>query len=147
MRRFVKTFFVKRLGQVTVLQDGGTREVEVWRWRAAERQIVKVTSFPYAPGCAIIARTAAIVVARQLADAEALQEPAPTQSICAWCPGFDPTDPANAGKSHTICPECHARMNRELDETAAARPNRTRDDDDGVQYADPRDERAERNRS
>lgn len=119
MRRFVKTIFVKRLAQLTVLQDGATREVEVWRWRAQERQIIKLTSFPYASGGALVAREAAIREARRLAAIEETLAPQPSQSICAWCPGFDKTDPKNAGASHTICPTCQARLNRELDEAAA----------------------------
>lgn len=35
--------------------------------------------------------------------------------ICAWCPAYDRTHPANAGASHTICPACTTRMLAELD--------------------------------
>ena len=34
-----------------------------------------------------------------------------TPVLCAWCPGFDPKDPANAGVSHGMCPTC---LEREL---------------------------------
>jgi hypothetical protein len=42
------------------------------------------------------------------------QPAAPLRVICAWHPGFDRTDPANAGASHTICPSCLARLEQEL---------------------------------
>ena len=32
------------------------------------------------------------------------------RTVCAWCPGFDPHDPANKDISHTICPTCAARV-------------------------------------
>jgi len=38
----------------------------------------------------------------------------PLTVICAWCDDFDRTDPANAGASHTICPNCVARLEREI---------------------------------
>lgn len=41
--------------------------------------------------------------------------------ICAWCPSFDPHDPANAGTSHTICPSCQARLEAECDAAEAER--------------------------
>ena len=31
-------------------------------------------------------------------------------AICAWCPGFNPRDPANRGVSHTMCAACFARL-------------------------------------
>lgn len=42
-------------------------------------------------------------------------------AICAWCPSFDPHDPANAGASHTICPACQARLNAACDAAEAER--------------------------
>jgi len=30
----------------------------------------------------------------------------PEPTVCAWCPGFDPHDLANRGKSHGICSTC-----------------------------------------
>lgn len=37
-------------------------------------------------------------------------EDATPKVICAWCPNFNPRDPANAEASHTICPACQAKM-------------------------------------
>lgn len=34
--------------------------------------------------------------------------------ICAWCPDFDPKDPANKEASHGMCPACEARWNAEV---------------------------------
>lgn len=39
--------------------------------------------------------------------------PAPLVIICAWCPDFDKTNPANAGVSHGICPTCAAKLEAE----------------------------------
>jgi hypothetical protein len=39
------------------------------------------------------------------------------RTICAWCPTFDKTDPANKGASHTICPSCAAKLQAEMDAT------------------------------
>ncbi len=36
--------------------------------------------------------------------------PAAPRVICAWCPDFDPTSPANAGASHTICAVCFHQL-------------------------------------
>lgn len=41
--------------------------------------------------------------------------PVPRAPVCAWCPGFDPRDPAQAGRSHGLCPVCQARLLAELD--------------------------------
>lgn len=30
--------------------------------------------------------------------------------VCAWCPEFDPSDPANEGRSHGICPACESKF-------------------------------------
>jgi hypothetical protein len=35
--------------------------------------------------------------------------------LCAWCPVFDPRDPANHGASHGICPACAAKLRASLD--------------------------------
>jgi hypothetical protein len=35
--------------------------------------------------------------------------PAP-RVICAWCPDFNPLDPANANASHGMCPRCVAKF-------------------------------------
>jgi hypothetical protein len=34
VRKFVKTHFVRRSGQFTVIDDSGARVLEVWRWSA-----------------------------------------------------------------------------------------------------------------
>jgi hypothetical protein len=36
--------------------------------------------------------------------------------ICAWCPTFNAMDPRNAYASHTMCPTCAERMNKEIDD-------------------------------
>jgi hypothetical protein len=36
--------------------------------------------------------------------------PPPLRHICAWCPTFDPTLASNKGATHTICPDCFARV-------------------------------------
>jgi len=35
--------------------------------------------------------------------------------ICAWCPDFDPTAPANRGVSHGMCAVCSAKLHAEMD--------------------------------
>jgi hypothetical protein len=39
--------------------------------------------------------------------------------ICAWCPSFDKTSPANKGASHGICPTCEAKLQAEMDASEA----------------------------
>lgn len=41
--------------------------------------------------------------------------------ICAWCPNFDPSDPANKEASHGMCPNCEARWNAEVAAAEAAK--------------------------
>jgi hypothetical protein len=31
-------------------------------------------------------------------------------TVCAWCPDFNPRDPANRGKSHVMCPACATKF-------------------------------------
>jgi hypothetical protein len=31
-------------------------------------------------------------------------------TICAWCPDFDPTHPANRRATHVMCPACRERF-------------------------------------
>jgi hypothetical protein len=31
-------------------------------------------------------------------------------TICAWCPTFVPSDPANQGASHGLCDACSTRL-------------------------------------
>jgi hypothetical protein len=45
----------------------------------------------------------------------ALATTIPTRRVCAWCPDFSPTDVANQGATHVICPRCQARVNAALD--------------------------------
>ena len=74
MRRFVRTFFVKRRAQVTVLQDSGLRQFEVYRWRAEAPQgdgLERVTTFPYAEGGQDFVKEAAVSTARQIVGREA----------------------------------------------------------------------------
>lgn len=125
MRRFIKTFFVKRVAQITVLQDGSDRSFEVLVWRAATG-LMQGKKFYYAPGASIVARDAALTEAKRLLEAET-----PKITICAWCPGFDKTDPKNAGASHTMCADCQTRMNAELDEQLAERA-RARAEEEGL---------------
>jgi hypothetical protein len=47
MRRFVKTFLVRRRGQFTVIQDGEKRVFEVWHW-SAEHGLSTAARLPYA---------------------------------------------------------------------------------------------------
>lgn len=37
------------------------------------------------------------------------------ETICAWCPGFNPRDPENRGKSHGICASCQAKIDAQMD--------------------------------
>lgn len=39
----------------------------------------------------------------------------PLVSVCAWCPSFDRTDPANFQISHDLCDSCSRRINAEMD--------------------------------
>jgi hypothetical protein len=53
------------------------------------------------------------ILRARLTDSEPVPV-APLRVICAWHPGFDRTDPANAGASHGICPSCLSRMEAEM---------------------------------
>lgn len=121
MRTFVKTHFVKRSAQITVIHDSETREFEVWKWTATEG-LVRVTAFVHAAGASVVAKESAMKYARGLYEA-AFDDPlAPTtETICAYCPGFDRTDPKNAGASHGMCATCQARENAKLDAIVAGR--------------------------
>ena len=37
-----------------------------------------------------------------------------SSTICPWCPTFSPSDPANAGASHTICQSCLRILNAQI---------------------------------
>ncbi|MES2341699.1 MAG: hypothetical protein V4597_08475 [Pseudomonadota bacterium] len=69
MRRFVRSFFVRRKAQVTVIQDGDSRQFEVWVWRPRTAPAM-VRHFPYAPGAASFVRDVAVRAAVDLASAE-----------------------------------------------------------------------------
>jgi len=43
-----------------------------------------------------------------------LTDSQPLITVCAWCPTFDKTDPANKGASHGICPACSKRLQTAL---------------------------------
>lgn len=75
MRRFVKTFTVKRHVQFTVVQegDGECPKFEVLRWAAAGGEPELVAEFPYLSGRPDLmdaARGQAVAEAQRLADAE-----------------------------------------------------------------------------
>lgn len=46
---------------------------------------------------------------------------APPRTVCAWCPDFNPHDPALAGVSHQICQVCNAKLNAQIDTREASR--------------------------
>lgn len=41
--------------------------------------------------------------------------------ICAWCPNFNPSDPANKAASHGMCQSCEARLNAQIAAAEAAK--------------------------
>ena len=41
-------------------------------------------------------------------------------TICPWCPTFNPSDPAHAGASHTICPSCLRILEAQIRARAAS---------------------------
>jgi hypothetical protein len=61
---------------------------------------------------AAIVRWFTALMAAKAAARPMWTEPAdePLRVICAWHPGFNPRDPANAGASHGICSECLVRF-------------------------------------
>lgn len=56
----------------------------------------------------------AMMAARIAARPWWIGEPAP-RVICAWCPTWNPRDPANVGASHGLCRRCERRLRAELD--------------------------------
>ena len=75
MRVFVRTFLVRRRGQLTVIKDAVARAYEVWRL-SAEFGLEVVARYRYAPddeGASDFVRGVAVRHARRLAD-EALRE-------------------------------------------------------------------------
>ena len=41
-------------------------------------------------------------------------------TICPWCPTFNPSDPANQGASHQICPSCLRILEAQIRARAAS---------------------------
>jgi hypothetical protein len=70
MRRFIKTLFVRRAAQFTVIQDGEARQFELWRWKPAGNGLDRVQVFPYAPGADAFARDAAVAECQRMHAAE-----------------------------------------------------------------------------
>lgn len=66
MRRFVKSYLVKRLAQYTVVNDDTLQGFEVWRY-SAELGLTCLQTFPYRPSTKDGAREAALRRARELA--------------------------------------------------------------------------------
>ncbi len=67
MRRFVKSIFVRRHLQVTVIQDGKARQFEIWVWRAADHSLTMRHHYPYAPGASSFVKTIAVTEAVRIA--------------------------------------------------------------------------------
>ncbi len=121
MRRFIRSFFVRRRQQVTVVQDGTARQFEIWVWRAADHTLTLERHYPYGPGGADFVRDVAVREAKQMAETEkrrgALQAAADAivaDALMVVCDGW--TEPRHARKvlrvgntdsiSHGMCPEC-----------------------------------------
>ncbi len=74
MRRFVRSFLVKRRAQVTVVQDGRARAFEVWVWHAQDGHVTLAETLPYGgPGdagapLASDVRPLAVAAARRMAS-------------------------------------------------------------------------------
>lgn len=75
MRRFIKTFTVRRHVQYVVVQDGDRQEFAVQRWAAEDQGPELVTQYLYLaadPESRDLARGAAIREAQRLCEAERL---------------------------------------------------------------------------
>ncbi len=70
MRRFVRTFFARRKAQVTVIQDGASRQFEVWIWKAGETKLTLLHHFPYAIGASHFVKEVAVDRALEIVKAE-----------------------------------------------------------------------------
>ena len=70
MKRFIKTYTVKRHLQFTVVQDGDAQQFEVQRWAAEDRTPEVIVVFSYPAGAPERARLDAITEAHRLAKAE-----------------------------------------------------------------------------
>lgn len=118
MKRFIRTLFVKRVAQITVVHDSDASEFVVLRWRAASGQTVeRLKAFPYEPGRSSVGKDEAIGYMKTVHEAEL----AASVSLCPWCPGFDKTDPKLAGATTKMCDPCRQRESRKLDELEAKR--------------------------
>ena len=62
---------------------------------------------------------------------------------CDICGRYMPPDPETGYNADSVCPEC-----QEMEEIASVQYDHEREwgDDDGIEYADPRDEQEERDR-
>lgn len=75
MKRFIKTYTVRRFVQFTVIQDGERRTFTVQRWAAEDDTTEAIQAFPYqaeSPFDLQRVRGVAIAAAFQLAEAERL---------------------------------------------------------------------------
>jgi hypothetical protein len=67
VRRFVRSHLIKRLAQVTVVQDGTGRRFEVLVWRSEARELYLAAAYGYEPGRSFEARDNALAAAHELA--------------------------------------------------------------------------------
>lgn len=74
MKRFVRTFHVKRCAIYTVVQDGETRTIEVQRWGVGEKEVTVEARIDYPQETSEGARRKAIDLARALAFAEGTRQ-------------------------------------------------------------------------
>lgn len=58
--------------------------------------------------------TAALLARLTDSEPQSIAAPIAMRRICSWCVEFDPTDPANAGATHTMCPPCQQRMHTSM---------------------------------
>ncbi len=71
MRRFIRSFFVKRRAQVTVIQDSTSREFVIYLWRAGATGLHRIKSLPYDEGTLPSAvRPVAIAEAKRISETE-----------------------------------------------------------------------------
>ncbi len=66
----MRSFFVRRKAQVTVIHDGVARQFEVWVFKPTVSESRMVRHFPYSPGCTAAARETAVESAKGYADLE-----------------------------------------------------------------------------
>ena len=134
MRRFVRTFFVRRAAMFLVIQDSGALAFECWRY-TAEDGVEIIGRYAYTSATEREARNAAVTQAQErAAQATAtrdLEEPAPVDQTAerlgigyrrpmSVCDGWteprharkilSPGDPARV--SHGMCASCEKDMDR-----------------------------------